>query len=174
MPYTNRREAEVLCDFLAQMGASSEASPLTLALLSPYTQQVHTLRNQLRRVPLPTGIVPKPYQRGTGVPGAERMPAFTVDSFQGNQADIVGISLVRNNQRAPGDGLGFLSESSRMNVLLSRAERLLLLVGSWDFFANQVATVPEADVSHPLQHWSRVVRTLDAAFSDGSAIRVAT
>lgn len=174
VPFTNLREAEVLCDFMAQLRGSPSAPPLTLALLSPYTQQVHTLRSQLRRVTLPEGIVPKPHQRGTGAHDSERMPAFTVDSFQGNQADIVGISLVRNNQRAPGEGLGFLSESSRMNVLLSRAERLLVLVGSWDFFANQVATVPEADVSHPLQHWRRVVRTLDDAFSDGSAIRVAT
>jgi superfamily I DNA and/or RNA helicase len=48
------------------------------------------------------------------------------------------VSLVRNNDFSPGSGLGFLQESSRMNVLFSRAERLLVLVGSWDFFKHQV------------------------------------
>ncbi|WP_194911130.1 AAA domain-containing protein [Catenulispora rubra] len=48
---------------------------------------------------------------------------FTVDSFQGNQAEIIAVSLVRNNTRLSGDGLGFLVESPRMNVLLSHAER---------------------------------------------------
>ncbi|WP_396888561.1 AAA domain-containing protein [Micromonospora craniellae] len=49
--------------------------------------------------------------------------------------------MVRNNQKQPSDGLGFLSHPQRMNVLISRAERLLILVGSWDFFRAQVAHV---------------------------------
>jgi len=58
----------------------------------------------------------------------------TVDSFQGNEAGVVVVSLVRNNRHRMPKAFGFLGEDERMNVLFSRAERLLVLVGSWDFF----------------------------------------
>jgi superfamily I DNA and/or RNA helicase len=83
-------------------------------------------------------------------------PAHTVDSFQGNQADVVIVSLVRQNQNPPGEGLGFLKESSRMNVLFSRAESMLVLVGSWDFFQYQLRQTPK-DRNQPLGHWKLAI-----------------
>jgi hypothetical protein len=173
VPYTNPGEAVALCEFVASLGGrSAEDEPLSVALLSPYNHQVKLLRDQLRHVDLPPGVLPKPHHRRRRDDDEGFEPAFTVDSFQGAQADIVGISLVRNNGQPPEEGLGFLSESSRINVLLSRAERLLVLAGSWDFFAHQVSTVDSADSSHPLQHWKRVVDDLEAAFDAGAAVRV--
>jgi DNA polymerase III delta prime subunit len=173
VPYTNVGEAVALCEFIASLGGRSSADePLDLALLSPYNHQVKLLRDELRRRELPTGIVAKRHHRRRRDQEDTTEPAFTVDSFQGAQADIVGISLVRNNDQPPGEGLGFLAESSRINVLLSRAERLLVLAGSWDFFAHQVSTVSGDDPAHPLQHWRRVVYTLDESFCSGSAIRI--
>ena len=67
--------------------------------------------------------------------------------------------------------MGFLDESSRLNVLLSRAERLLVLVGSWDFFQYQVSTVELDDPANPLWHWKRIVTLLDEWFASGRAIR---
>ena len=63
----------------------------------------------------------------------------TVDSFQGSEADIVVVSLVRNNQHvAPLSALGFLSDFRRMNVLLSRARWQLIIVGSLSFLGTIV------------------------------------
>ena len=60
-------------------------------------------------------------------------------AFQGNEADLVVVSLVRNNQHAfPQSALGFLSDPRRMNVLLSRAKWQLILVGSLDFLKTIV------------------------------------
>lgn len=50
----------------------------------------------------------------------------TVDAFQGRETDIIIYSIVRSNQQ--GD-IGFLSDTRRLNVALSRARELLILVG---------------------------------------------
>ena len=66
-----------------------------------------------------------------GKPGTEVSELVgTVDSFQGDEADIVVVSLVRNNHHSGSRALGFLSDERRMNVLLSRARWKLVVIGS--------------------------------------------
>ena len=50
----------------------------------------------------------------------------TVDSFQGQERDVIAISLTRSNHLGE---IGFLSDIRRMNVGMTRARRKLLLVG---------------------------------------------
>ena len=50
----------------------------------------------------------------------------TVDSFQGQERDIIAITLTRSN---PQGEIGFLPDIRRMNVGMTRARRKLLLVG---------------------------------------------
>uniref|UniRef100_A0A7S0ZDW8 DNA2/NAM7 helicase-like C-terminal domain-containing protein n=1 Tax=Timspurckia oligopyrenoides TaxID=708627 RepID=A0A7S0ZDW8_9RHOD len=57
----------------------------------------------------------------------------TVDNFQGEEADIVVISLVRCNNNG---SIGFLREPERVNVMLSRARNCEIIVGSGDTFCN--------------------------------------
>ena len=52
----------------------------------------------------------------------------TVDAFQGNEFEAVVLSTVRA-QRAQRAGLGFLSDDRRLNVALTRARQVLLVVG---------------------------------------------
>jgi superfamily I DNA and/or RNA helicase len=49
-----------------------------------------------------------------------------VDGFQGQERDLMLISLTRSNERGE---IGFLSDKRRMNVALTRAKRKLILVG---------------------------------------------
>jgi len=98
----------------------------------------------------------------------------TVDSFQGNEAGVVVVSLVRNNRHRMPKAFGFLGEDERMNVLFSRAERLLVLVGSWDFFqANLEHISPDPDDLDPLASWRRAVDYLSDCFDDGRGIKIA-
>lgn len=53
----------------------------------------------------------------------------TVDKFQGEEADIVLISLVRSNEEG---NLGFLKSSNRVNVMLTRARKGMIIIGSGD------------------------------------------
>jgi len=54
------------------------------------------------------------------------MTIDTVDGFQGQERDLMLISLTRSNERGE---IGFLSEERRMNVALTRAKRKLVLIG---------------------------------------------
>lgn len=71
---------------------------------------------------------------------SEKIPGFdakklarschTIDSYQGRQADIVVISLVRNNERDKAkSALGFLLKEERLNVMFSRVRKRLVIIG---------------------------------------------
>jgi hypothetical protein len=159
---TSNDEAEAIRRFLlALRSRPALAKKLRLAVLSPYRRQILKLSETLKGLykSPPTWLAPlKPNEQ----------PASTVDSFQGNQADVVVVSLVRRNSKPPGEGLGFLREASRMNVLFSRAERMLVLVGSWDFFKYQVMNASR-DKNQPLGHWRLAIEYIEQCVREGRA-----
>ncbi|KOS66464.1 DNA helicase [Lysinibacillus contaminans] len=59
----------------------------------------------------------------------------TVDKFQGMEMDVILVSMVRNSLK--GGDIGFARDYRRVNVALSRARELLMLVGSADMFAKR-------------------------------------
>jgi len=62
----------------------------------------------------------------------------TIDNFQGEEATIIIISLVRNVYQANGSGtIGFLKSENRTNVLLSRAKHGMFLLGNADLLAER-------------------------------------
>jgi predicted DNA helicase len=79
--------------------------PRDMAIIAPYAAQVRLLRSQL---------------------AMDELEIDTVDGFQGREKEAVIISLVRSN--AQGD-IGFLSDTRRMNVALTRARRKLIVIG---------------------------------------------
>jgi superfamily I DNA and/or RNA helicase len=161
--YTNEKEIEEIKLFLERLRFRERPPKVRyVAVLSPYNQQVRKLNAVLTDVTLPAGLEFRESLRARRAQEGPRR-AHTVDSFQGNQADVVIISLVRNNTHRPWSGgprgdepdpLGFLSDEKRLNVLVSRAERLLVLVGSWDFFTEQlIGLSSEAEATTPLLKW---------------------
>lgn len=145
-------EADVVARFLAwlhvdptaqkALAASDEkhaADPLRLAVLTPYRRQMYMLTPRIKQF----FSKPPDWLSPAQIHELERDKharfVHTVDSFQGNQAAVVVVSLVRNNhERDQRPAFGFLIDAPRMNVLLSRAERLLVLVGCWDFFQEVI------------------------------------
>jgi superfamily I DNA and/or RNA helicase len=67
----------------------------------------------------------------------------TVDRFQGMERPIVIVSLVRNN--SDGD-VGFAKEPERVNVAFSRAQELLIIVGSRELFCDQAKNTSAARI----------------------------
>ncbi|UYO46587.1 AAA family ATPase [Rhodopseudomonas palustris] len=167
-PYTNSMEADALTCFIEDLRASetwlasSQDRRLELVALTPYVQQVALINSLYDQAKLPPYLtLVKSAFRDIGPAGNivyRGQLAHTVDSFQGNQADVVCASLVRNNGLPPGDGLGFMKDRPRLNVLLSRAKRLLVLIGSWDFYEHQLSEV--RDDLDPLWHWKRVMQMI--------------
>ena len=56
----------------------------------------------------------------------EKLEVSTVDGFQGREKEVIIISMVRSN---PKGEIGFLSNERRMNVAVTRAKRLCVLIG---------------------------------------------
>lgn len=86
----------------------------------------------------------------------ELLRAATVDNFQGEEAKIIIVSLVRSNNERK---VGFLRTTNRINVLLSRAQHGMYLVGNSNTYAN----VPM---------WNDVIGMLRADGAIGHAIEL--
>jgi hypothetical protein len=164
--YTSPDELHVIIALLKRLQPRDDhRETVDVAVLSPYRRQVMALSSELRSLyrgpEKPTWLAPLEDWK---------LPANTVDSFQGNEAKVVIVSLVRNNAGDLEQPLGFLEEATRMNVLFSRAEQLLVLVGSWDFFQNQLGHI---DPGHAdLGHWRIAIDYLTECFGNGTALRM--
>ncbi|WP_233204769.1 AAA domain-containing protein [Limnohabitans sp. 15K] len=116
----NPEEAHLLLERLAQLLALGEPTdpdqrPLTIGVIAPYRAQINYLKDAIEDSAVLNDLL---LQR--------RLSVGTVDSFQGQERDIIAITLTRSN---PQGEIGFLSDIRRMNVGMTRARRKLLLVG---------------------------------------------
>lgn len=137
----------------------------SLAILSPYREQVKRLTRDVDRA-----AASSLQSLGGFLPAVgDESYCGTVDSFQGDQADLVIVSMVRNNgHAAPSKSLGFLRDDRRMNVLLSRAKWRLIIVGSLRFYesvSELAETLPESDIGF----LKRFLKALAAAKGAGDA-----
>jgi serine/threonine protein kinase len=185
----NPNEIVALDGFMKALSGShkydeEDARRFEFAILSPYRQQVRVI-NEFYRDDGPTlaGLQLKEGRRRTNA--SARAVAHTVDQFQGDEAHVVMVSLVRNMradsqpQNDPALPLGFLKSPSRMNVLLSRAQALLVIVGSWSFFEHVAAAIPPRadtvasayDDDSPA-HWVELVALLRDWCADKRALRI--
>jgi hypothetical protein len=129
--YHNPGELKAVLKVLSQLQpvVDEEGKTPTLAVLSPYSEQVSRLRLAIENAMAGSLTALSGFDKATKTGGFHG----TVDSFQGGEADVVVISLVRNNDNTGGRALGFLRRRRRMNVLLSRARWKLVIVTSLEF-----------------------------------------
>lgn len=114
----NIGEAELaiktLEDYVTRIGKERFlAERLDIGLISPYRMQVQFLRTLVKK-----SQVLKPVKRYITI--------NTVDGFQGQERDIIMISLVRSNEKGE---IGFLRDLRRMNVAMTRARMKLFILG---------------------------------------------
>lgn len=89
---------------------------IDFGLISPYKNQVQCLRQLVKQ-----SAALKPIKRAITI--------NTIDGFQGQERDVILISLVRANEEG---NIGFLRELRRMNVAITRAKMKLIIVGAAD------------------------------------------
>ncbi len=89
-----------------------------IAILSPYREQVEYIQEELNEDPkyqdLPISV-------------------HTIDGFQGQEIDVVILSLVRSNAQTE---IGFLKDYRRMNVAITRARLQLVIIGDGATIGN--------------------------------------
>lgn len=104
----------------------------SIGIISFYSQQSGLLQAEIDKMPFEWG---------------KRILVGTVDAFQGREFDIVFLSAVRSNTERANlrRQVGFLSSANRLCVALSRAKRLLVVVGDSETVAGTAAepSVPE-------------------------------
>ena len=117
----NKAEAELtlltLAEYFTKIGKQRVLSEsIDVGIISPYRAQVQYLKKLIKKYEFF-----KPYRRLISV--------NTVDGFQGQERDVILISLVRSND----DGqIGFLKDLRRMNVAMTRARMKLIILGNKD------------------------------------------
>lgn len=105
---------QTLHDYIERIGKDRILyERLDIGIISPYKGQVHLLRKMLRK---------DPYWK----PIRHLISINTVDGFQGQERDIILISMVRQNEQGQ---VGFLSDLRRMNVAITRARMKLIIIG---------------------------------------------
>ena len=117
----NKAEAELtlltLAEYFTKIGKQRVLEErIDVGIISPYRAQVQYLKKLIKKY----GFF-KPYRRLISV--------NTVDGFQGQERDVILISLVRSNDEGQ---IGFLKDLRRMNVAMTRARMKLIILGNKD------------------------------------------
>ncbi|MFF0609798.1 AAA domain-containing protein [Nocardia tengchongensis] len=137
----NRGEAALVVRLMESLAPFPHANrhgygPSPLAVITPYREQLRLLKGNSLVSPF----------------------LSTIHAFQGREADMVIVSLVRD--RIPGDadsahaiqaGLGHLAQQQLANVLFSRARRQLVIIGRFDHYAK---------IMGPEGFWTRACRAV--------------
>lgn len=115
---TNPDEAALLLKHLTQLVTELEQQYMlpdfpSIGIISPYMQQILILKDLLLNAPLL-----QPYNA--------HITVNTIDSFQGQERDVIYISMTRSNAEG---AIGFLSDIRRMNVAMTRARKKLVVIG---------------------------------------------
>lgn len=113
----NKEEAHLLLkhftNYIESINNSGYELPDNYGFISPYKAQVEFIRTLVEESDIDSGIKSK-------------IVVNTIDGFQGQERDVIYISLVRSNEQGE---IGFLSDERRMNVALTRAKRKLVVIG---------------------------------------------
>lgn len=115
----NKAEAELtlltLAEYFTKIGKQRVLEErIDVGIISPYRAQVQYLKKLIKKYEFF-----KPYRRLISV--------NTVDGFQGQERDVILISLVRSNDEGQ---IGFLKDLRRMNVAMTRARMKLIILGN--------------------------------------------
>ena len=105
----NEEEAALLVKLLED----EQLEGMSVGVIAPYKAQTELLRKLIEKSELLT-------------PFRESIDVNSVDAFQGQERDVIYISLVRSNSEGE---IGFLKEYRRMNVAMTRARVRLVLIG---------------------------------------------
>lgn len=151
--HTNEFEVKMTVALTQHLVKQGSYSPDDIAVITPYLGQLHHLRRTMEHM-FEISVSERDQEEldaleATERPGEvthsarEKLPAkrallksirlATVDNFQGEEAKIIIISLVRSNAE---NKCGFLSTPNRINVLLSRAQHGMYLIGNSNTYGH--------------------------------------
>lgn len=111
---SNPAEVDIIINIIGKVITAGDISAKDIAVITPYNKQVQLIREGLSTASRDTASTISGVKVGT------------VDSYQGQETDLVIFSGVRSNQMKE---LGFLRDERRLNVAITRAKKGLIVVG---------------------------------------------
>jgi len=126
LSYSNAQEGDLLFKHLKivldNYAQYENADKISVGIISPYKEQREWLQENLVNYEM-------------NLTKVDHMSVKTIDGFQGEERDIIYISLVRSNDELE---IGFLSDLRRMNVALTRAKKKLVVIGDSATIGNNL------------------------------------
>lgn len=141
--YYNPEEGNLLIQWLTQHLASPNfpQQAQEIGVIAPYRAQVEWLKNNFK-------LKPEPHQ----------LEIETVDSFQGEERDLICLSLVRSNDRGE---IGFLQDLRRINVAITRARKQIVLVGDSASLSQHPFYEALLEYAHHVKGWQSAWELID-------------
>lgn len=121
-------ELKAFCDWAEDNAKNEKNEPYDVAILTFYKGQEKALRDALKKLPGNQSRYARFNYKGIAIKLA------TVDYFQGQEADVVFLSMVNTHRD------GFMDSPNRLNVAITRARYQLVIAGNHDYFSNRSRT----------------------------------
>lgn len=103
--FINTDELNIITNYVSRLVCDLGVDPVNIAVIAPYYAQIEKIRQHI------------PF----------RVDVNTVDAFQGHEREVVVFCIVRDNEEGV---IGFLNETRRLNVAITRAKRQFVLIGN--------------------------------------------
>ena len=166
----NKQEADVISKLLKmindQYGNMIESGEIrkdakkderkSIGVICTYRDQARHIKNNIKGMKFPNVSSRR----------EERLIINTVDDFQGDERDIILVSMVRN-PRGDRYSTEFIDQFERINVALSRARCMLVIVGSQEFLSRSSIDLPDINGRkeldrHSFPVYKEIIRTIQA------------
>jgi len=127
-----------------EQAIQADSKPISIGIISPYKAQVHLLKQELTNLNIKK------------LSPLVSIEVNTIDSFQGQERDIIYISLVRSNSNGE---IGFLKDTRRMNVAMTRARKKLVIIGdsatlaNSSFYSELISYAEQTNAYHSAWAW---------------------
>lgn len=150
----NMGEARVVVELIKKLNDYFKSHPkfekLSIGVICTYGDQAGKIKKLMRSEKVKTDAFKT---------DAEKMIVSTVDDFQGDERDIIILTTVRNPAYPKNSDAGFILAYQRINVALSRARRMLIMVGNRKYLESKgvIKELPDVHVrSDMVQKYFRV------------------
>ncbi len=159
----NTGEAEVVAELVKKINAylkenpRADADKLSIGIICTYGDQARRIKELMRKV-----------KTDAFKGDSERLIVSTVDDFQGDERDIIILSTVRNPEKPERSNPGFILAYQRINVALSRARRLLIVVGNKKYLETKgIIDLPDVNgnPAHDQKHfrvYEEIINTIES------------
>lgn len=128
----NTGEAKVIAELIKKINTyfkeNGSFEKLSIGVICTYGDQARKVKEVLKSEKVKTDAFKT---------DSEKMIISTVDDFQGDERDIIILSMVRNPENPAHSNPGFILAYQRINVALSRARKLLIVVGNRKYLEDK-------------------------------------